>query len=94
MNADHRGQNGISHTFFADVRLWGFAKTIHEIRAQRNQVIDYKQVVGKLLSSMQFLGGGTMKETEYDLAKLDFEQINIQNDVNGVDIFQIKQIQF
>lgn len=53
-------------------------------------MIDYKQVVGQLLSSMQFLGGGSMKETEYDLALVDLNEVNIQNDLNGFDIFQGK----
>ena len=86
VNADHRGKNGMAHTFYADVRIWSFAKSAHQIRSQRNQIIDFKQNIGTLLSSMQFLGGGTMKGVEYDLAMLDYDQANIQNDLNGIDI--------
>ena len=33
VNADHRGKNGMAHTFYADVRIWSFAKSAHQIRS-------------------------------------------------------------
>lgn len=43
---------------------------------------------------MQFLGGGTMKGVEYDLAMLDYDQVNIQNDLNGIDVLSNQRIVF
>jgi hypothetical protein len=55
----------MQNTYFADVRLWNYARSLNQIRFYRNKLLDYKKEVSYLLSSMQLLGGGRSKEYDY-----------------------------
>ena len=70
-------------TFYADVRVWKGARTLQQIKFNRQMLLDYNKEYSNLISSVQYLGGGHVGFLEPDLAQLRPGYLNIEQDRNG-----------
>jgi len=83
LNGNIGKRQGMPRTYYADVRVWKEARTWNQIKDNRQVLLDYHEHRGKMISSVQYLGGGRSGSAEPDLAQMRDGYLNIAANTQG-----------